>query len=140
MEFNQDNIVIQLCTKGMESEGKGQPLEASNFFDQAWNAATTDFEKFTAAHYVARHQQSISDKLKWDKTALNHALKIDDTTVKGTLPSLYLNIGKCYEDMSDFGNAKSNYEAAFSFQNFLPDNGYGKMIKEGITNGLARVQ
>jgi tetratricopeptide (TPR) repeat protein len=139
MEFNQDNKVVQLCAKGMELEGQGQLTEASNLFDEAWNAATNDFEKFTAAHYVARCQKSISDKLTWDKIALKHALNINDKTIKGTLPSLYLNIGKCYEDLNDFDNAKSNYHAAFSFTCFLPDNAYGKMIKTGITNGLNRI-
>src|SRR5205823_9088 len=76
--------------------------------------------------------------LEWDQTALKHALKIDDESIKETLPSLYLNIGKCYEDLNDFDNAKSNYQAAFSFATFLPDNGYGNMIKKGIINGLQR--
>ncbi|MEO8109604.1 MAG: tetratricopeptide repeat protein [Ginsengibacter sp.] len=140
MEFNQDNKVIQLCAKGMELEGHGRPADASNLFNEAWNLATTDFEKFAASHYVARHQINILDKLKWDKKALKYALKIDNETVKGTLPSLYLNIGKCYEDLGDFENAKSNYQAAFSFTNFLADNGYGNMIKTGINNGLDRVK
>jgi rifampin ADP-ribosylating transferase len=47
----------------MEMEVKGNPEEASKLFLQAWNEATTDFEKFTAAHYVARHQKSVADKL-----------------------------------------------------------------------------
>jgi len=138
MEFNQDNKVVQLCAAGMELEGQGQAANASNLFNEAWNLATTDFEKFTAAHYVARHQKSIADKLKWDKTALAHALNINDESIKETLPSLYLNIGKCYEDLNDFDNAKTNYMAAFSFATYLPDNGYGNMIKAGIDNGLAR--
>lgn len=138
MEFNKDNKVVELCTKGMELEGQGQTKEARILFNKAWDLAITDFEKFTAAHYVARHQKSISDKLKWDEIALKHALKINDETAKGSLPSLYLNIGKCYEDLHDFENAKSNYQAAYSFTNFLSVNNYGNMIKAGITNGLER--
>ena len=140
MEFDQDNLVVKLCAKGMEQEGQGQPTEASKTFYEAWDLAATDLEKFTAAHYVARHQKSISDKLTWDKTALKHALNIGDEAVKGTLPSLYLNIGKCYEDLNDFINAKSNYDAALSFINFLPNNGYGEMVKAGIANGLGRIK
>ena len=59
------------------------------------------FEKFISAHYVARHQENIQDKLKWDETALNLALKINDKNIKGALPSLYLNIAKCHEDLKD---------------------------------------
>lgn len=139
MEFNQDNKVVQLCAAGMELEGQGKPEEASQRFKEAWNMATTDFEKITAAHYVARHQTSIADKLKWDETALAHALNIDDESIKEILPSLYLNIGKCYEDLSDFDKAESNYRAASRFATFLPDNGYGNMLKAGIDKGLARI-
>ena len=139
MEFNQDNKVVQLCATGMDLEGQGKLAEASNHFEEAWNLASTDFEKFTAAHYVARHQKSISDKLNWDTTALKHALNINDDSIKETLPSLYLNIGKCYEDLSDFENAKNNYKSAFSFSTYLPDNGYGNMIKAGINRALGRI-
>lgn len=60
--------------------------------------------------------------------------------VKAVLPSLHLNIGKCYEDLKDFGNAKHHYQAALSFKDFLPKDGYGEMIKAGIDNGLKRIQ
>ena len=140
MEFNQDNKVVHLCATGMELEGQGKSEEASKHFKEAWDCATTDVEKFTAAHYVARHQKGIADKLKWDKRALTHALNLNDESVKDTLSSLYLNIGKCYEDLRDFDNAKSNYHAALSFATYLPDNGYGNMIKAGINKGLDRTK
>jgi len=67
------------------------------------------------------------------------ALKIDDNTVKGVFPSLYLNIAKCYEDLGNFGKAKENYQLALSVTTSLTDDGYGNMIKGGILNGLERV-
>jgi len=139
MEFDPNNNVVKLCAQGMDMEGKGKPEEASKLFLQAWNEATNDFEKFTAAHYVARHQKNVNDKLKWDEIALQLALKINNDTVKGTFPSLYLNIAKCYEDLNDLDNAKKNYDLALSFANLLPDNGYGNMVKGGIMKGIARV-
>ena len=81
MEFDQDNKVVQLCAKGMDMEGQGRLTEAGDLFNEAWNTAATDFEKFTAAHYVARHQKNIPEKLKWDETALKHALNINDKTI-----------------------------------------------------------
>jgi tetratricopeptide (TPR) repeat protein len=115
MEFNPNNNIIKLCLQGMELETKGKPEEASVLFLQAWNEAANDFEKFLAAHYVARHQKNTSDKLKWLETALTCALKINSDTVKGAYPSLYLNIAKCYEDLNDPDMAKKNYELAISF-------------------------
>ena len=140
MQFDANNKIVKLCAQGMELEGEGKKEEALKTFLQAWDAATNDFEKFTSAHYVARHQENIVNKLKWDKTALGLALKINDENMKGTYPSLYLNIGKCYEDLSDFESARENYELALSFTAFLADDGYGKMIISGIRNGIERLK
>lgn len=139
MQFDQNNNVVKLCAQGMDMEGKSKPEDASKLFLQAWNEATNDFEKFTAAHYVARHQKSVADKLKWDETALQLALKINDDTIKGTYPSLYLNIAKCYEDLNDIDNARTNYQLALSFSHLLANDGYGNMIRNGIKNGIKRV-
>jgi tetratricopeptide (TPR) repeat protein len=140
MHFDTNNKIVNLCAKGMTLEGEGKNEEALKVFQQAWDQATNDFEKFTSAHYVARHQENIADKLKWDKTALNLALKINDENMKGIYPSLYLNIGRCYEDLNDFESARRNYELALSFSTFLADDGYGKMIRSGIVNGIDRVK
>jgi tetratricopeptide (TPR) repeat protein len=140
MQFDPDNSVIKLCTEGMNIESKGLAKEASELFLQAWNEAINDFEKFTAAHYGARHQKTVADKLKWDETALHLALKINDETIKASYSSLYLNIAKCYEDLNNYDRAKKNYQLALSFTSFLPDNGYGNMVKEGITRGIERVK
>ncbi|OQP44762.1 rRNA adenine methyltransferase [Niastella yeongjuensis] len=140
MEFNPENKVVQLCAQGMEQEGKGQPEEAARLFNEAWAIAATDFERFTAAHYVARHQKSVWNKLLWDLKALSHALKIEEEGIKASLASLYLNVAKCYEDLDDFGNAKINYQLALSFVDFLPNDGFGNMIRSGIARGLERVE
>ena len=123
MEFNPNNNVVKLCVQGMVMEEKDKPNEASKLFLQAWNEATNDFEKFIAAHFVARHQKNNSDKIKWLETALQFALKINDDTVKAAFSSLYLNIAKCYEALSDPDKAKMNYELAISFKDKLSDTG-----------------
>lgn len=123
MEFNPNNNVVKRCLQGMGLEEKGNSEEASKLFIQAWNEAKNDSEKFLAAHYVARHQKNVSDKLKWLEMALQFALKINNDTVKSAFPSLYLNIAKCYEDLSDPGKAKKNYELATLFKNKPSDNG-----------------
>jgi tetratricopeptide (TPR) repeat protein len=139
MQFDPNNTIVKLCAQGMALEGEGKSEEALQLFQQAWNEATNDFEKFIAAHYVARHQNSVAEKLQWDETALDLALKINDPKMKGSYPSLYLNIAKCYEDMKDFDNARKNYQLALSYTNFLPDDGYGNMIRSGINKGIERV-
>jgi len=139
MQFNPNNKIIQLCTQGLEMEARIKPIKAKGLFLQAWDESKTDFEKFTEVHYVARQQSTIKEKLEWDKTALDLALKIDDKSIQASYPSLHLNIAKCYEDLQDIENARNYYQLALSFTGFLEDNGYGKMIKAGIENGIKRV-
>jgi hypothetical protein len=110
MEFDPRNNIVKLCVQGMDMEEKGRSEEASMLFLQAWKEAGNDFEKFISAHYVARHQKNVTDRLKWLKTALQFALKINDDTVRSALPALYSNIAKCFEDLGDAENAKKNYE------------------------------
>ncbi|HET6722208.1 MAG TPA: NAD(+)--rifampin ADP-ribosyltransferase [Chitinophagaceae bacterium] len=123
MEFNPNNNVIKLCIEGMGNEEKGKPEEASRLFLRAWNEAINDFEKFTAAYYVARHQKNPSEKLKWLETALKAALRVNDVSVAGAYPSLYSSIAKCYEELGDVDNAKKNHELAISSRDKPSDSG-----------------
>ena len=138
MNFDPNNAVIKLCAGGMDLEGQGKRAEAAKLFEQAWQQAHTDLEKYVAAHYVARRQDSAAEKLKWDETALGFALKIPGDSNKGGLPSLYLNIANDQEQLHDFKKAE-NYHLALSFTDFLLDDGYGNMIRGGIKNGIERV-
>ena len=123
MEFSPSNNVVKLCIQGMAMEEKGEPDNASRLFLQAWNEATNDFEKFIAAHYLARHQEDVPDKLKWLERSLQFALKLNDEAVKAAFPSLYSNIAECYEEQGDLENAKKNRELANSLTDDPSDNG-----------------
>jgi len=142
MEFDPESNVVKLCAEGMSMEGQGKPDEANRLFLQAWSESTDDFEKFIAAHYVARHQRTVSEKLRWDEVALRLALKVDSgsgASVEEFLPSLYLNVAACYEKLNDFDSAIINYELASSYAHSLQGDGYGQMIRAGIAQGIARV-
>ncbi|MES2560840.1 MAG: NAD(+)--rifampin ADP-ribosyltransferase [Bacteroidota bacterium] len=123
MQFDPNNPIIQLCLQGMNLEEKGNYEEAGAVFLQAWNAATTDLEKFLAAYYVARQQQDVSGKLTWTETALQFALSINDDSVKGALPALYSTLAKYYEELNDPENAKKNQTLAISFLEKPADRG-----------------
>jgi len=123
MEFNPNNPIIQLCIQGMTMEEKGDNEQAGKLSLQAWNQATNDLEKYLAAYYIARHQQTVTDKLQWLQAALSFAQKINDDNVTSAFPSLYNNIAKCYEELHDTGNAKKHHELAASFKNDISDKG-----------------
>lgn len=107
----------------MDQEDKGNPEAAAEIFLQAWHAATNDFEKFTAAYFVARHQSDVQHRIKWLETALEFGLRIDDITVHSAFPSLYFKIVKAYEDLGDTEKAKKNHELAISFRDKPADTG-----------------
>ena len=99
VEFNPNNPIIQRCLQGMAMEESGRADEASNIFSEAWKEATNDFEKFLTAHFMARHQNDIRDKLHWLEIALHLALRINNVAINSALPSLYSNLAKCYEKL-----------------------------------------
>jgi tetratricopeptide (TPR) repeat protein len=123
MLFDPNNVIVQLCMEGMNMEDKGKAGEAASVFLQAWNQASNDFERFIAAHYVARHQKGVAERLEWSETALQSALKINNDNVTSAYPSLYANIAKCYEELGDVDNANKNYELSLSFSQNPSDNG-----------------
>ncbi|MDW9379387.1 NAD(+)--rifampin ADP-ribosyltransferase [Chryseobacterium sp. JV558] len=123
MEFSPFNNLVKLCLQGMSMEDNKMPEEAERLFLQAWEEATDGHEKFLAAHYISRHQKTAADRLKWLEIALDFALKVNDDTVKSALPSLYLNISKCYEDLGDTEMSKKNAERSLLLKNHPSDKG-----------------
>lgn len=123
MEFSPNNTVIRLCLQGMAQEDSGNLAEASRLFLQAWNEATNDFEKFTAAYYVARHQTNVQGKLKWYESALQFALNINDVSVMGAFATLYSKIGDCYQELNAPDHAQKNHDLSVSYRNIRYDNG-----------------
>lgn len=106
MEFNPGNPIIRLCVMGMSEQEKGNADAAYTLFLQAWQEAGHDFEKYIAAYYLARHQKTVSDKVKWFETALEFALKVDNDSVKGALPALYNHIADGYTELGDAEHAE----------------------------------
>lgn len=114
MAFNPGSPAVRLCMQGMEMEGKDQPEEARRLFLQAWSEAADDFERFLAAHFVARIQMNAADKLQWLQTALQFARKVDDESVAAAFPALYSNIAECQEELGDHAGAATSRELAIS--------------------------
>lgn len=139
MNFDTDNPVVRLCATGITTEGTGDMSAAYAMYEEAWNTATNDLEWFIAAHYLARHQSPI-EQLKWNEISLQHALKVEDPAIKGSFPSLYLNLGKSYEDWGDMQEAAENYKQAALYADHLPSDGYGNMTRAGIAAALERVK
>lgn len=101
MDFSPFNPTVKLCIEGMNREAANQPEEAKAIFLQAFESAGNDFEKFLAAHYVARHQNNAGDTLIWLQKALDYATKSDSIAARTALPALYANMSKCYAELAE---------------------------------------
>jgi tetratricopeptide (TPR) repeat protein len=110
--MNLNNPVIKLCIAGTQAEFMHLKDVACEFYRQAWESATDDFEACVAAHYMARCQDSPEENLRWNQEALERASAVDDDQIKEFYPSLYLNMGRSYELLDDQEKAAKYYALA----------------------------
>lgn len=110
--MDPDNPIIKLCVAGTQAEFKGKMDEACALYQQAWEAATDDYEACIAAHYVARCQTSPEDVLRWNREALERADAVKNDSVRGFYPSLYLNMGRTYELLGQQAEAEKYFQQA----------------------------
>ena len=138
--MDPENPVVKLCVEGMERESKCNFEEALALFLSAWTRSTDDFERCIAAHYVARHQQTPEEALRWNQRSLDHARASGDEGVCEFFPSLYLNMGKAYEDLGKREDARRFYAMTAELLSTLPDNPYGRTIAAAAERALERVR
>lgn len=132
------NPVVRLCMKGMRAESEGRPAEARDLCVQAWDARRDDFDACIAAHYLARHQDTIEATFRWNQEALSRADAVPDDRVRGFYPSLYLNLGKSFEDRGDASEARRYYALAADRISALPAGPYRDLVQHGIAEGQRR--
>jgi tetratricopeptide (TPR) repeat protein len=137
--MNMENPVVKLCAEGMSLEAQGRLAQAAKVFAQAWENATDDYEASVAAHYVARHQDSPAEALRWNQISLDRANSASEEKVRGFYPSLYLNMGKAHEDLGYYEEAKHFYTLALDKFGVLSGDRYGDVVRDAVQRGLDRV-
>jgi tetratricopeptide (TPR) repeat protein len=138
--MDPNNPIVKLCAQGIEIEMKGDRAEARSLFLQAWELRKDDVDACIAAHYVARHQETLTETLRWNELALTHALNASAESIRSFYPSLYLNLGKSYEDLGDIARARELYEQGAQSIDEVPEGGYGGIVRQGLHNALQRVR
>lgn len=123
IKFDPNNAIIKLCMVGMSLEDSGNTQDAATTFQKAWHESNDDYERFIAAYHLARIQNKMVDKLQWLKTSLQCAQNVNDENVKSAYSTLYLNIAKCYEELSDSVETKRNFELFESCKGVPTDKG-----------------
>ncbi|MEO8482488.1 MAG: hypothetical protein ABI634_09785 [Acidobacteriota bacterium] len=119
---------------------KGHRDEARSLFLQAWELRQNDVDACIAAHYIARHQDTPAETLRWNELALTHAISASTDSIRSFFPSLYLNLGKSYEDLGDSSRARELYEQGERCVDDVAGGGYGEIVRQGLRNALQRVR
>lgn len=132
--------VVMLCAEGIEAEMAGHFEVAATCYARAWDICINDFDSCIVAHYLARVQASPEDRLAWNLLAADFANKLEAGAVDHFYPSLYLNIGKSYEDIGNVAEALRYYRLGEGMCNKLPDDRLGNITRDGIRNGIARLR
>ena len=138
--MDPNNPVVKLCAQGIDIEMKGRRDEARSLYLQAWELRQHDVDACIAAHYVARLQETPAETLRWNELALTHANRASSESIRSFFPSLYLNLGKSYEDVGNLSRARELYEQGELRLTDVPDGGYGEIVRQGLQNALKRVR
>lgn len=137
--MDPDNPVVKLCAQGMQAEVAGRLDDASALFMQAWEQSNDDYEACIAAHFVARHQPSFEENLRWNQEALARAEAVGDERVRDFYPSLLLNLGHSHEILGDETEARMYYDLAAKRVDELPSGPYSDVVRRGIAGGQQRI-
>ena len=103
---------VQLCAAGTSAEFARRLDEARELYAAAWKAATDDYDRAVAAHYIAHLERDPDGRLMWNRRALDHAERADRELVTPLLGSLYVNLGHAYEVVGQVADAEHYYALA----------------------------
>jgi len=134
--MDPDNPVVRLCVQGMAAEAEGRDGDARGHFREAWDAAADDYGKCVAAHYLARHQPTPAETLRWNQECLDRADAVGDDRVRGFYASLHVNMGSAYRALGDTDRAREHYGHAAAHIGDVPPGGYADWTRFGIADGL----
>lgn len=138
MTIDPNNRVVQLCASGMQAEGEGRLSDAKDFFTQAWEASASDYEACIASHYLARHQETNEEKLRWNEISLERAERVPGGHVESFMPSLLLNVGHSHELLGAPSLARTFFERAAAVLDVLPAGPYTDAVRDGVARALHR--
>ncbi|MFJ5231004.1 hypothetical protein ACIQBJ_14045 [Kitasatospora sp. NPDC088391] len=134
--IDPENTVVQLCAQGMQAEAEGQDARARDLFLRAWEAAEDDYDACIAAHYLARHQPTPQETLRWNQECLNRADKVGDERVRGFYASLHANIARAHRDLGQVDRARAHFESAASRIDDVPAGPHQQWLRHRIAAGL----
>lgn len=138
MNIDPENPVIKLCAEGIAAEMQRDFETAAALYTRAWAQQNSDYEACIVAHYLARVQSNLEDILHWNLEALRYADMVADDSVVTFYPSLYLNIGRAYEEQGRIEEARQYYELGIAKADILPDTALGNITRDALERAIQR--
>jgi len=139
-----DATLIQIG-EAVQLSHQGERAAARVLFARIWDEIGGEqgdpLHVCTLAHAMADVQDDVREELVWDKRALVAAGLLTDQrvaqagvtlSVAGLYPSLHLNLSECYRKLGDLDRAREHLRHAQDTVGALGDDGYGRMIKDGL--------
>ncbi|MFC9424414.1 hypothetical protein [Streptomyces sp. NPDC056987] len=135
-EMDPENPVVRLCAQGMRAETEGRADEARALYLRAWEAAENDYDACVAAHYLARHQPTPQETLRWNQECLTRADRVGDDRVRGFYASLHGNIARALLDLGRPEEARTHFESAARHLGAVPPGPYQDWLRLCVARGL----
>lgn len=135
--LDPDNAIIQLCAAAEEQRVAGDLDRARALLRQAWEDASTPWERAVAAHYVAGVQPVAAGRHHWHRTAMDEARLAeaeDPDAVRAIWPSLHLAFAGSLEDVGSPARAAEAYRDALQAARALGPEGehYARAAEDGL--------
>ncbi|WFE35548.1 hypothetical protein [Micromonospora sp. WMMD975] len=124
---------------------QGERAAARDLFAQVWDEIGGErgdaLHVCVLAHAMADVQDDVRQELLWDERALAAADRLTDArvaesgvplSVAGLYPSLHLNLAECHRRLGDLDRAREHLRQAEAGIDALGDDGYGKLIRDGL--------
>ncbi|MEP6620919.1 MAG: hypothetical protein ABJE47_16460 [bacterium] len=137
MNIDPTNPVVALCAAGMVIDGDA--AAAHRLFEQAWAARQDDYDASIAAHFLARHQPTMEDRVHWNTVAAQHAESVTDGRTLEFKASLYLNLADSCFAIGDRVTAATALDTARTHVLALTDGGYRAFVERGIAGLQSRL-
>lgn len=133
---------VGVSQSGDKDRGRGLLLDCWNATGSADHA-----HRCVLAHYLADTETEVANEVAWDERALEeHGFLGDDDlaplgipSARSLRPSLHLNLADGYHRQGRTDLAQAHVERGQADTDALGDDGYGKMIRAGLSNLAQRL-
>lgn len=140
----------ETITAAITTALSGDKETGRELLTDCWNSATEPdhAQRCVIAHYLADLQSDLAAEVAWDERALvEHPFVADEdlapvgiATARSLAPSLHLNLGDGYRRQSRHVEARIQLDLALARVDTLPDDGYGRLIRDGLDRLAVRLE